>query len=81
MKAEEKIVTEKDQENLLKTSAEKLSGMSAYIDGKMKRYSLLFSVNGGAFLIAKLFTEKDTRAALGGYRRKLWRLEQSSLPS
>jgi len=25
-----------------------------YIDGKMKRYSLLFSVNGGAFAIAKL---------------------------
>jgi len=25
-----------------------------YLEGKMRRYSLLFSVNGGAFLIAKL---------------------------
>jgi hypothetical protein len=28
-----------------------------YLEGKMKRYSLLFSVNGGAFAIAKLLNE------------------------
>jgi hypothetical protein len=28
-----------------------------YLEGKMKRYSLLFSVNGGAFAIATLFNE------------------------
>ena len=63
-------MTQVNRPNLLKSPAEKLSGMSTYIDGKMKRYSLMFSVNGGAFLIAKLFTEKDTRAALGGLSLK-----------
>jgi len=33
---------------------EKLDGLRTYIDGKMKRYNLLFAVNGGAFAIAKL---------------------------
>jgi hypothetical protein len=30
---------------------------SLYLEGKMRRYSLLFSVNGGAFAIAKLLRE------------------------
>jgi hypothetical protein len=30
---------------------------SLYLEGKMKRYSLLFSVNGGSFAIAKLLRE------------------------
>ena len=30
------------------------SDTTLYIEGKLKRYSLLFSVNGGAFVIAKL---------------------------
>lgn len=63
-------MTEQNQENQLKSPAERLNGMNTYIEGKMKRYSLMFSVNGGAFLIAKLFTEKDTRAALGGLSLK-----------
>ncbi|HYR91728.1 MAG TPA: hypothetical protein VE422_47200 [Terriglobia bacterium] len=32
----------------------KREDQALYLDGKMKRYSLLFSVNGGAFAIAKL---------------------------
>lgn len=63
-------MTEKNQENLLTSPAEKLGGMSTYIDGKMKRYSLMFSVNGGAFLIAKLFSEENTRRVLGGLSPK-----------
>jgi hypothetical protein len=30
-----------------------------YEDGNHRRYELLFAVNGGAFVIAKLFAEKD----------------------
>lgn len=59
-------MTQPNQSNFLTTAAERLSGMNTYIDGKMKRYSLLFSVNGGAFLIGKLFTEENTRGVLGG---------------
>ena|SRR5215475_2867514 len=36
-----------------------------YEDGKHRRYSLLFAVNGGAFTIAKLFAEKNAAAVLG----------------
>ncbi len=36
-----------------------------YEDGKHRRYELLFGVNGGAFAVAKLFTEKDAMALLG----------------
>ena len=35
-----------------------LESLKTYIDGKMKRYSLLFSVNGGAFAIIK-FSSKN----------------------
>jgi hypothetical protein len=34
-------------------------GFKIYEDGKHRRYELLFAVNGGAFVIAKLFAEKD----------------------
>jgi hypothetical protein len=54
------------QTNLLTTPTERLSGMNAYIEGKMKRYSLMFSVNGGGFLVAKLFTEDNAKRVLGG---------------
>jgi len=35
-----------------------------YLEGKMKRYSLLFSVNGGAFAIAKLLRGADPPGGL-----------------
>ena len=59
-------MTEQNHPNLLKSPTDILSGMNTYIDGKMKRYSLMFSVNGGAFLISKLFAEENTRQVLGG---------------
>jgi hypothetical protein len=37
----------------------------AYEDGKHRRYALLFSVNGGAFVIAQLFSEEGNRKFLG----------------
>jgi hypothetical protein len=37
----------------------------AYEDGKSRRYSLLFSVNGGAFAVAKLFPAGSPCAVLG----------------
>lgn len=37
----------------------------SYEDGKHRRYSLLFAVNGGAFAISKLFAEKSAAAVLG----------------
>jgi hypothetical protein len=37
-----------------------------YENGKHRRYGLLFSVNGGAFAVAKLLTEGSNKAALGG---------------
>lgn len=42
---------------MLKENTEVLTGLATYIDGKMKRYSLMFAVNGGAFAIAKLMAE------------------------
>jgi hypothetical protein len=39
---------------MLKNDGDKLDGIRTYIDGKMKRYDLLFAVNGGAFVIGKL---------------------------
>jgi hypothetical protein len=48
-----------------------LGALNAYTDGKMKRYSLLFTVNGAAFAIAKLLApragaEPPEPAVLGG---------------
>ena len=37
----------------------------AYEDGKHRRYSLLFAVNGGAFAVAKLLADKQGAAVLG----------------
>jgi hypothetical protein len=40
-----------------------------YEEGKHRRYTLLFAVNGGAFALAKLIVEKDpSTASLGGLR-------------
>ena len=50
----------------LKTPLEKLQGMQTYIDGKMKRYSLLYAVNGGAFAIAEVLGEKESGRLTGG---------------
>ena len=36
-----------------------------YESGKHRRYGLLFSVNGGAFAIAQLLTDKSKQIALG----------------
>jgi hypothetical protein len=63
-------MTEQNQSNLLMSPTDRLTGMNTYIEGKMKRYSLMFSVNGGAFLIAKLFTEENTKQVLGGLSPK-----------
>ena len=38
----------------------------SYEDGKHRRYTLLFAVNGGAFAIAKLYADKSAAAVLGG---------------
>ena len=40
-------------------------GFKAYEDGKHRRYSLLFAVNGGAFAVAKLFASEDAAKFLG----------------
>ena len=53
---------------MLKTDLEKLDGMRTYIDGKMRRYGLLFSVNGGALALAKLMADASTATLLGGLR-------------
>ena len=38
----------------------------AYEDGKHRRYSLLFAVNGGAFAVAKLVASAKPEYVLGG---------------
>ena len=63
-------MVEPNQSNLLKSPEERLTGMNTYIEGKMKRYSLMFSVNGGAFAIAKLFDQDNTQRILGGLSLK-----------
>ena len=50
---------------MLETDPQKLDGMRTYIDGKMRRYSLLFSVNGGALAIGKLMADANTASLLG----------------
>lgn len=37
----------------------------AYEDGKHRRYNLLFTVNGGAFAVAKLFADRNNANVLG----------------
>jgi hypothetical protein len=50
----------------LNRPAERLEGLNTYINGKMKRYYLLFAVNGGAFAIAKLLGESEANVGVGG---------------
>ena len=59
-------MAETTQLNLLRSAPERISGMNAYIDGKMKRYSLMFAVNGGAFALAKLLPDPNASRVLGG---------------
>lgn len=64
-------------ENVDKLSrTEELTALNAYTEGKMKRYGLLFSVNGGAFAIVKFIAESEPltakSAVLGGLQ--LWHL-------
>ncbi len=49
----------------LSNQPDRLTGLTTYIDGKMRRYSLLFTVNGGAFAIAKLLGEQQGGRVLG----------------
>jgi hypothetical protein len=49
----------------LSRQPDRLTGLNTYIDGKMRRYSLLFTVNGGAFAIAKLLGEQQGGSGLG----------------
>ena len=60
---------------MLEVNTEVLNGLATYIDGKMKRYSLMFAVNGGAFAIAKLMAEngKASNTILLGHLQ-LWHL-------
>jgi hypothetical protein len=56
--------------------SDRIAAMNSYIDGKMKRYNLLWAVNGGAFAVARLLppggdatgvtTAGDPDAVLGG---------------
>ncbi len=43
-----------------------LEVFKAYEDGKHRRYSLLFSVNGGAFAIANVLSEKPADSVVMG---------------
>jgi purine-cytosine permease-like protein len=43
--------------------------LELYENGKHRRYGLLFTVNGGAFAVAKIFTEQCTNV-LGGLSLK-----------
>ena len=65
---------------MLDNDKDKLDGLRTYIDGKMRRYTLLFSVNGGAFAIAKLMigTSTSCNAVLLG-SLKLWHLALGSI--
>jgi hypothetical protein len=48
-------------------SPARIAAMNAYIDGKMKRYNLLWAVNGGAFAVARLLWPGRTDTmVLGG---------------
>jgi len=51
---------------MLSDDKDKLDGLRTYIDGKMKRYNLLFAVNGGAFAIGKLIADPKNEKILGG---------------
>ena len=50
---------------MLNEDGARLDGLRTYIDGKLKRYNLLFAVNGAAFAIAKLATDRESKILLG----------------
>ncbi len=52
---------------MLESDQQKLDGLRTYIDGKLRRYGLLFSVNGGALAIAKLI-EASAAKSIGGLK-------------
>jgi hypothetical protein len=41
------------------TAETDLEALNAYVDGKMKRYTLLFAVNGGAFAVGQFLLNDD----------------------
>ncbi len=51
---------------MLGEGTDKLDGLRTYIDGKMRRYNLLFTVNGGTFAIARLMADPQNEKILGG---------------
>ncbi|MDQ3816575.1 MAG: hypothetical protein M3362_02650 [Acidobacteriota bacterium] len=53
---------------MLESDSQKLDGLRTYIDGKLRRYGLLFSVNGGALAIGKLMADANAAALLGGLK-------------
>jgi len=46
-------------------SAQVSENFKAYEDGKHRRYSLLFAVNGGAFAVAKLVAQPNVSNVVG----------------
>jgi hypothetical protein len=46
-------------------SSDSIDALNAYIDGKMKRYNLLWAVNGGAFAVARLLPGGGQTASAG----------------
>src|SRR5262245_43753188 len=52
----------------------------AYEDGKHRRYSLLFAVNGGAFAVAKIFSAKILPAKILSDQNAMVLLGQLTLP-
>jgi hypothetical protein len=51
---------------ILDKPSDRLTALGTYIDGKIKRYNLMFAVNGGAFALGKLLRTSDTPNILGG---------------
>lgn len=49
---------------MLESDVHKLDGSRTYIDGKPRRYSLLFAVNGGSFGTGLLNGDKDLQPLL-----------------
>jgi hypothetical protein len=57
--------TEPPEAAMFADPKDQLQAQGTYIDGKMKRYNLLFAVNGGAFALAQLLNGGQA-GALGG---------------
>lgn len=51
---------------MAQSNSDRLQALETYIDGKMRRYNLLFAVNGGAFAIAQLLGDPNTQSLVGG---------------